>query len=418
MEREDYMSRQNMFFRAVFAINIILFSVAGISAQNSPLSIRSLIRGPEPVSGTSVHDQAPASTPTWTALGVLPGPEPSERAAGSAVLDSANNQMILFAGASGGDDILVATLNDVWVLSNANGIGNSSWALAIANGAQGSPPARGAHTAVYDAADNRMIIFGGCLTGDCPAPGLNDVWVLTNANGTGNPSWIQLAPTGGPPTARAYHAAVYDPGTNSMIVFAGFDIVSKQGLSDVWVLSNANGLGGAPNWTQLAPAGGPPQGQQGPTAVYDAANNIMTVFAGVSASNMQTNAVWTLSHANGQGGTPAWTNLVKDGAPGSPSKRAISSAVYDSAGNRMTIFGGVGSKFPFEVNDTWVLSNANGVGGNPQWTRLKPSGHLPGQRTFHSAVYDPASNRMIVFGGGNTDAVFYGTWVLTDANGQ
>jgi len=113
------------------------------------------------------------------------------------------------------------------------------------------------------------------------------------------------------------------------------------GLSDVWVLSHANGLGGTPAWTKLLPSGGPPSGVAGSSAVYDPTNNIMTVFAGINhAATAATNGAWTLSHANGVGGTPQWTNIVANGAAGSPAKRESPTAVYDVANNRMIIFGG------------------------------------------------------------------------------
>lgn len=145
----------------------------------------------------------------------------------------------------------------------------------------------------------------------------------------------------------------------------------------------------------------------------------MTVFAGVnSAVTAVTNGVWTLSHANGVGGTPQWTNIVANGAPGSPAKRQDSPAVYDVANNRMMIFGGDSFTFPFGgFNDVWVLSHANGLGGTPAWVKLRPTGVLPGTRYFHTAVYDAINNQMMVFGGDNNEAVYFVTWVLSDANG-
>src|SRR6185437_14246353 len=117
--------------------------------------------------------------------------------------------------------------------------------------------------------------------------------------------------------------AVYDPNTNSMIVWAGQNgggnCSPAETYSDVWVLSHANGIGGTPNWTHLLPTGGPPAGRYFSTAVYDSSNNILIVFGGVAATeNCQqpTNAVWALSHANGTGGTPVWTNLVAQNADG------------------------------------------------------------------------------------------------------
>src|SRR2546422_7821931 len=37
--------------------------------------------------------------------------------------------------------------------------------------------------------------------------------------------------------------------------------------------------------------------------------------------------------------------------------------------------------------------------GPPAWIQLATSGGPPPQRKFHSSVYDPSSNRLIVFGG-------------------
>ena len=52
----------------------------------------------------------------------------------------------------------------------------------------GPPEARNAHSAVYNPTTNQMIVFGG-------SNGLeNDVWRLTDANGVGAPTWIDEDP--------------------------------------------------------------------------------------------------------------------------------------------------------------------------------------------------------------------------------
>lgn len=339
----------------------------------------------------------------------------------SAVYDPATNIMIVFGGADAG--LAYGFTNAVLLRTHTNGLGGSGdWSTLIANGVAGSPTARLEHTAVYDSAGNRMIVFGGCGVGDfvtgCTTV-FNDVWALANANGQGGPpSWTQLTPSGSPPAPRFGCTAVYDAANNLLIVFGGIDLTPNH-FSDVWVLSNANGLGGTPAWTQLSPTGGPPAGVFLSSAIYDPNNNIMTVFAGRSSiSTADTNAVWTLSHANGLGGTPQWTNIVANGAPGSPSKREAHTATYDVANNRMTIFGGGNTIQAFPgFNDVWVLANANGLGSTPTWTHLKTTGVRPGVREGHTAVYDAANNLMIVFAGANIDAQFYITWVLSDANG-
>jgi len=371
--------------------------------------------------GTSLAAARIAGAQSWTELspagvaGPLESTIPEARGfhGTSAVFDPTTDSLIVFGGRSSTQ----ANLNDVWLLSGANGLaGTPQWSNPIPNEASGSPLPRSGHSAVYDSVNNRMIIFGGC-EGYC-LPVLNDVWVLTNANGTGGtPTWIPLSPVGGPPPARTRPVAIYDSAANSMTIFAGQDGGSGgDTYSDVWVLSNANGLGGTPTWTQLSPSGGPPPGQYGPSATYDSTNNIMTVFGGgAQGTGIDTNAVWTLSNANGEGGTPVWTKIVANGAPGSPTKRAFHTAVYDPGSNRMTIFGG-NNNTGVPLNDAWVLSNANGLGGSATWTKLSPTGTPPLARNSHAAGYDTTNNRMMVFGG-TSEGWFNSVWVLTTANG-
>jgi hypothetical protein len=68
----------------------------------------------------------------------------------------------------------------------------------------------------------------------------------------------------------------------------------------------------------------------------------------------------------------------------------------------------------------WLLENANGTGATSSWTQTLPTGTppLPGWCS-NTIIYDPASNRMIVFGGdpGATTTLFNDVWVLTDAVG-
>jgi hypothetical protein len=330
------------------------------------------------------------------------------------VYDPGSDRMIVFGGG-------VPNTNDVWVLANANGLpGSGQWINLIPNGASGSPAARGGHSSVYDAATNRMIIFGGCLGGCFPIA--NDVWVLTNANGLGGtPTWQQLSPAGPSPAARTNFAAVYDQINNRMIVFGGQD-GSGYGCStygDVWVLSNANGLGGTPTWSQLSPAGGPPAGQYGVAGLYDAATNKMMVFGGSGFVNgvcSDSNAAWVLSNANGLGGAPSWTNLTPEAAADSPGGRAFGAVVYSPGTNRLIAYGGGGNNGNI-FGDVWTLTYANGVGGTPTWSQIFPSGTALSARVNPAGIFDTGSNRMTIFGGGNATGYLNDTWVLTNADG-
>ena len=109
-----------------------------------------------------------------------------------------------------------------------------------------SPPFRGAHSAVYDPGTNTMIVYGGA---DGNLALSSNVLIDTNANGSGGVfagAWSDLIVSGVFPPPRANHTAVYDQTNNRMIVFAGCGdpFCTFLPLNDTWVLTHANGLGG------------------------------------------------------------------------------------------------------------------------------------------------------------------------------
>jgi hypothetical protein len=269
-----------------------------------------------------------------------------------------------------------------------------------------APAARWQNSAVYDPNSNRMIVFGGA---DLSGTVFGDVWALDYANGIGGvSSWTQLSPLQIPPGARTEHTAVYDPVSNRMIVFGWSD-------DSVWILANANGMGGVPSWSQLITGGTPPPTRWFHTTVYDEASNRMIVFAGIHDTTTL-NDVWVLTNANGTGaGGSTWLQLAASGSP--PSPRSQHTAVFDSSSNRMIVFGG-GNQSGSLLSDVWVLTNADGASGTPTWIELNPTGGPPPARWNHSAVFDPASDQMIVLGGHNSaGTTFSDVWILTSANG-
>ena len=181
---------------------------------------------------------------------------------------------------------------------------------------------------------------------------------LSTENSTAQ-EWKQLAPTGGPPSARIASSAVFDDSTNQMIVYGGGNCTD---FGDTWSLTIDDG----PRWTQLTPLGNLPPARAGQTAVYDSATSSMTIFGGgLGCSSPCSNDTWVLSNANSAAGSPAWTQLLPTGGP--PIPRIFHTAVYDPGSNRMIVFGGnncftAGAAY---YNDVWVLTNSNGSGGTP-----------------------------------------------------
>jgi hypothetical protein len=249
------------------------------------------------------------------------------------------------------------------------------------------------HSAIYDPVRDRMVVFGGSSASS--GPYLNDVWALSLAD---TPVWTELTPSGTSPSARYDHSAIYDPVRDRMVVFGGY---SSSTLNDVWTLSLAD----TPAWTQLTPTGAPTSRRQSHSATYDPVRDRMVVFGGLGSGDSQLNDVCALSLAD----TPAWTQLTPSGT--TPSAREGHSATYDPVRDRMVVFGGFSSDFPPYFNDVWALSLA----GTPAWTELTPSGTPPIVRSFHSAIYDPMHDRMVVFGGYSSGSPNYsdGVWALS-----
>jgi hypothetical protein len=403
------------------ASTVSICSSAGNQLATTPES-----GGGKRAPATSGDDSGPPTgTAHWKVL--IPSAGPQARGfPGPTIVYSpgTTNEVILFGGRdSAGNDY-----NDAWVLTNANGQNTNTgcpttcWIPTVTNGATGgpSPSKRSGHSAVYDVTHDRMIIFGGCNSQNCESP-LNDVWILSNAS-TSGPTWRQLSPASPLPGGRTKAVAAYDPNKNKLIIFGGKNGLSSGAVySDTWVLSNANGLNGTPVWTQLNPIGTPAAGQYGATGTYDGTNNILTVFGGSTSSGTDTNGVWTLSNANGLGGTPAWNQLSISGSL--PAARSFHTAVYNpNAGHTMTIFGGNTAVSEInDLNDLWVLSNANGMGGPSSWTEISGGGASdPSARNSHAAAYDTDDNIMMIFGGSgtNSDGWFVSPWVLPDASGQ
>ncbi len=317
--------------------------------------------------------------------------------------------MIVYGGRTEG----AAEGDTLWVLTSASGTaGTPRWtALTGTGGPAGIQRASGA----YDASTNRMIVHGGC-TGDCTAAS-GETWVLTNANGLGGaPQWVQIASSAG--VARMGHAAGYDAVNNRLLVFGGSFGTSGPDFDDVWVLTNANGLGGAATWERLGTLGSGPSPRFGMSGVYDPVANRFVVFGGRTAEGETFGDLWVLTHPNGLGGTPEWVPLAADGGP---FRRWGHAAAFDPASRRLVVFGGttagLESGVNFVLSDAWLLSDANGV-GTPTWVQLKP-GSGPVGRFEAAAAYAPGTNRLIVtLGENNKLGSPRDLWVLTDATGS
>lgn len=321
----------------------------------------------------------------WRLVPTGGGPVAREYGA-SFVYDQANDRLIMFGGNLSNTH---SPTDEVWVLHPTFGSGTRAWQPLFPTG--NKPSARANHGAVYDSANNRMIIFGGCF-GTCWPYG-NTVSILENANGLGGaPHWSHHSfPNGPAPSPRHRVAMEYDPDFNSLIVFGGDGSPSP---ADTWMLTNANGLGGPAQWV-LVQAGGGPTGWYESSSAYDVANKRMIVSGGLSAigggggpgePDMRTNGVWVFNVTSPSSGF--WENLIPENAPGAPPRFSNVHPAYDPATRRLF--------FPIQnpvtqTRDVWVLENES------QWRQLAAPPFDPNlaRLTGDASIYLASENRLI-----------------------
>ena len=148
----------------------------------------------------------------WTEISP-DGARPIERCLVRAVWDAARERLIMF----GGQTTATPFLGDTWALTGSEG-----W-LELTP--QQSPSPRNFYAMAFDEVAGRALLIGG-QTEDGPA---NDLWAFDAASD----SWARLTLDGESPSARAGHDAAFAAG--SLYVVGGYDGSSE--LNDLWVLS-------------------------------------------------------------------------------------------------------------------------------------------------------------------------------------
>lgn len=165
---------------------------------------------------------------TWTQMS--PTINPGARYEGNMVYDSQDDLIILF----GGTCLSGTACNDLWYYTPAT----NTWQQIIRNNAAGSPPPRHQHGLVYDAAHNKVVLFGG-INGSTK---LGDTWVYDPASQT----WTRVT-TPGPPVQN-WPPMAYD----SLRQFTTLYSLPFSTSNDIWTFD-----AGTMTWTDTHIGGGP-----------------------------------------------------------------------------------------------------------------------------------------------------------------
>lgn len=147
-----------------------------------------------------------------------------------------------------------------------------------------------------------------------------------------------------------------------------------------------------------------PSGRYDARMVYNPITTHTVLFGGVTATDASTKQAYEFSDTWDWNGT-LWTQLFPLHVP---QARYGHIMVYDSARDRIVMFGGRTNNSKLDLGDTWVFKNGD-------WTQLNPPSSPPA-RLLAGAAYDPIRDRVVLFGGatitadGKTTTPYHDTW--------
>ncbi len=278
-----------------------------------------------------------------TDAGPLPSTvRPTKRSDFWAVADPASGTIALF----GGDDGPIVNqipqpnfLDETWVFEP--GVG---WAQV--EGAT-HPSARGRYAAAYDAANERMIVFGGRYRATGTSGNytvFNDLWAFSFADRT----WTQLHDGSGTAPPARYFAGVAVDSAGTIYVAGGAtnsDALSITLADDLWSFDGTA-------WTEQTLTGETPQ-RLFIAWGYDSMRNRLLAFGGQSGDfvSASLNDLHALDLATG-----TWS-VLDDGFTGTaPEGRFNAMLAYDSGRDRYMLFGGHGDLIM--NNQVWAYDPA------------------------------------------------------------
>lgn len=194
-------------------------------------------------------------------------------------------------------------------------------------------PYRRDHTAIWDSAQELMVVFGGQDETTATVDTVHTYDPVTD-------TWTDITTSGTPPAARSRHSAIYDPVGQRMIVFGGVDGTASP-LGDLWSLDLTTW-----EWTELTDSGSVPSARSNHTAIYRTADASMILCGGATGAGAQSaRDIYSLNLS-----TYVWT-LISYTSGDFPGPRNGHVAVYDEVNDRMLIMFGVTGEI--ELSDLW-----------------------------------------------------------------
>lgn len=206
-------------------------------------------------SGNYMNDTWEWDGTTWTQKGIgCSPPQPGTRDVSGMTYDTAQHVAVMFGGYAPG------LLNDTWKWDG------TCWTQVTTN----TPPSpRAGHAMGYDAARQRIVLFGGNLVPTTCGTNSDETWELDLS--TNPATWTQITTTPHPSPRDENAHMVYDPSGSRMLLFGGTDGCTTT-YNDTWEYD-------AGVWTQI-PTPTAPEGRHGHDMAYDTIRQEVVLFGG------------------------------------------------------------------------------------------------------------------------------------------
>ncbi len=311
--------------------------------------------------GGSDNGEDLGDTWQWTGAdwAAFSGSSANSRSAGAMAFDG--NGLMLYGGIS-----TSTIFGDTWTF---DGLGWTPHSVV------GAGP-RWRHAMAYDSRRKRVVLYGGY---DDAAP-VTTTWEWDGA------AWAQTT-TANSPGAKVGAMMAYDPIRDRVVLVGG---TPPSGAAETWVYDGVN-------WTNVTPSAGAPAPEPfNGSMAFDAGTGKIIAFGGCATPSCSTaSAPRTL----------AWdgTNWTDLGLTSQPAARINSQLA--SSGNRLVLFGGIGSTSSAPIAGTWVFEYGS-------WQPAAP----PPSRVQAGVAHDLKRNRLVVFSGYTTVGGYSyrdDTWVLS-----
>jgi len=233
------------------------------------------------------------------------------------------------------------------------------------------------------------VLFGGVVAGGVS----KDAHLLAQS---GPMDYKSLSPTGTAPSARSGHVAVFDrsPGddfTNRMLTVGG-DSAGTLSAMTVFALNRDDRLTPSEpySWSTITASGTAPSGRSRAAAIMDLGGSSRFFIAGgKNGSDQALNSLWGLTLGAAGASSGSWRQYTN-----MPIALYGHSAIYDQPRNRIVVFGGRDSTAVYGRLFVYTIADST-------WSEPAFTGTAPSAREGHAACVNADCSKMYVSGGRN-----------------